>query len=237
MRRKAPVESETRTNQGRFGSGQSRQEALSQIWKRTKLFTKDIKVNRIFRGIEGTLREGFRVLPTGQKTIFVPCCRSMNRSLSCLFTPFACQAVQGIEIFIIPTTWQAFIGADFSAMAHFSRLRLKVLPRKQAHRSFPVKGINDKSPDVFSRNKSEQSFFVNRIDCWLYAIEQKMRRRMVLWCIKVLLVVSCFLSMELSLFFPGHALHEKGLQRQIDFGTLVNSQQRRTLAVPVINRG
>ena len=36
--------------------------------------------------------------------------------------------------------------------------------------------------------------------------------------------------------FPGHALHEKGLQRQIAVGTLVNSQQRRALAVPVINR-
>ena len=36
--------------------------------------------------------------------------------------------------------------------------------------------------------------------------------------------------------FPGHALHEKGLQRQISVGTLVNSQQRRALAVPVINR-
>ena len=36
--------------------------------------------------------------------------------------------------------------------------------------------------------------------------------------------------------FPGHALHEKGLQRQIAVGTLVNSQQRRALAVPVMNR-
>ena len=36
---------------------------------------------------------------------------------------------------------------------------------------------------------------------------------------------------------PGHALHEKGLQRQIAVGTLVNSQQRRALAVLVINRG
>ena len=32
-------------------------------------------------------------------------------------------------------------------------------------------------------------------------------------------------------------MHEKGLQRQIAVGTLVNSQQRRALAVPVINRG
>ena len=35
---------------------------------------------------------------------------------------------------------------------------------------------------------------------------------------------------------PGHALHEKGLQRQIGVGTLVNSQQRRAFVVPVINR-
>ena len=35
---------------------------------------------------------------------------------------------------------------------------------------------------------------------------------------------------------PGHALHETGLQRQMVVGTLVNSQQRRALAVPVINR-
>ena len=31
-------------------------------------------------------------------------------------------------------------------------------------------------------------------------------------------------------------MHEKGLQRQTGVGTLVNSQQRRALAVPVINR-
>ena len=35
---------------------------------------------------------------------------------------------------------------------------------------------------------------------------------------------------------PGHALHEKRLQRQIGVGTLVNSQQRRALAIPVINQ-
>ena len=39
-----------------------------------------------------------------------------------------------------------------------------------------------------------------------------------------------------SVYIPGHALHEKGLQRQIDVGTLVNSQQRRALAVPRLNR-
>ena len=39
-----------------------------------------------------------------------------------------------------------------------------------------------------------------------------------------------------DLVVPGHALHEKGLQRQIAVGTLVNSQQRRALAVPRLNR-
>ena len=37
-------------------------------------------------------------------------------------------------------------------------------------------------------------------------------------------------------FFPGYALHEKGLQEQIVVGTLVSSQERRALAVPLINR-
>ena len=37
--------------------------------------------------------------------------------------------------------------------------------------------------------------------------------------------------------FPGHALHEKGLQRQKGVGTLVSSQERRAFAVPRINRG
>ena len=36
---------------------------------------------------------------------------------------------------------------------------------------------------------------------------------------------------------PGHALHEKGLQRQIGVGTLVSSQEQRALLVPVTNRG
>ena len=36
--------------------------------------------------------------------------------------------------------------------------------------------------------------------------------------------------------FPGHALHEKGLQRQIGIGPLVGSQERRALLVPVLNR-
>ena len=37
--------------------------------------------------------------------------------------------------------------------------------------------------------------------------------------------------------FPGLALHEKGLQRQIGVGTLLSSQERRALFVPLINRG
>ena len=35
---------------------------------------------------------------------------------------------------------------------------------------------------------------------------------------------------------PGHALHEKGLQRQKGVGPLVGSQERRALLVPLINR-
>ena len=37
-------------------------------------------------------------------------------------------------------------------------------------------------------------------------------------------------------YFPGHALHEKGLQRQMGVGTLVSSQEERALLVLVINR-
>ena len=33
----------------------------------------------------------------------------------------------------------------------------------------------------------------------------------------------------------GHALHEKGLQRQLGVGTLVSSQERRALLVPLMN--
>ena len=36
---------------------------------------------------------------------------------------------------------------------------------------------------------------------------------------------------------PGHALHEKGLQRQIGVGTLVSTQERKALFVPLVNRG
>ena len=39
-----------------------------------------------------------------------------------------------------------------------------------------------------------------------------------------------------QVIIPRHALHEKGLQRQISVGTLVSSQERRALAVPLINR-
>ena len=35
---------------------------------------------------------------------------------------------------------------------------------------------------------------------------------------------------------PGHALHEKGLQRQKSIVPLVGSQDQRALLVPVINR-
>ena len=36
---------------------------------------------------------------------------------------------------------------------------------------------------------------------------------------------------------PGHALHEKGSQRQEGVGTLASSQERRVAVVPRINRG
>ena len=36
--------------------------------------------------------------------------------------------------------------------------------------------------------------------------------------------------------FPEHALHEKGLQRQLGVGTLVSNQGRRALVVPRVNR-
>ena len=36
--------------------------------------------------------------------------------------------------------------------------------------------------------------------------------------------------------FPGHALHEKGLQRQQGGGPLVGSQERRALLGPLISR-
>ena len=36
--------------------------------------------------------------------------------------------------------------------------------------------------------------------------------------------------------FPGHALHESGLRRQIGVGPLVSSQERRAAVVPRINR-
>ena len=37
--------------------------------------------------------------------------------------------------------------------------------------------------------------------------------------------------------FPGHALHEKGFQRQKGDGPLVSSQEQRALFFPVIKRG
>ena len=39
-----------------------------------------------------------------------------------------------------------------------------------------------------------------------------------------------------TLAIPGHALHDKGVQRQIGVGTLVSSKERRAAVVPVINR-
>ena len=51
-----------------------------------------------------------------------------------------------------------------------------------------------------------------------------------------MLYVGCLIYQILCrMYIPEHALHEKSLQRQIAVGTLVNSQQRRALAVSVIN--
>ena len=42
--------------------------------------------------------------------------------------------------------------------------------------------------------------------------------------------------MSRRLEIPGRALHEKGFERKINVVTLVNGQQRRVLALPLINR-
>ena len=42
---------------------------------------------------------------------------------------------------------------------------------------------------------------------------------------------------EIDLQFPGHAVHEKGLQRQKGVGPLVGSQEQRALTTPRSNRG
>ena len=59
------------------------------------------------------------------------------------------------------------------------------------------------------------------------------KKRISLVCAsRVTLKRRVFDALEIS----GHALHEKVLQRQIGVGTLVNSQQRRALAVRQLNR-
>ena len=54
--------------------------------------------------------------------------------------------------------------------------------------------------------------------------------------VAILFSVNLRQSVRLSIAFPGHALHEKRLQRQIGVGPLVSSQEQRALLVPVINR-
>ena len=44
-------------------------------------------------------------------------------------------------------------------------------------------------------------------------------------------------SQDQQTSIPGHALHEKGLQRQKSLGPLVSNQEERALLLPVINRG
>ena len=41
---------------------------------------------------------------------------------------------------------------------------------------------------------------------------------------------------QLLINHPGHALHEKGLQKQKGVGPLVTSQEQRALLVPRLNR-
>ena len=49
--------------------------------------------------------------------------------------------------------------------------------------------------------------------------------------------ISIFSIMARKIIILGHALREKGLQRQISVGTLVSSQERRALFVSLIYRG
>ena len=55
--------------------------------------------------------------------------------------------------------------------------------------------------------------------------------------IMIMIIILIITLMLLMLLIPGHALHEKGLHRQKGAGPLVSSQERRVLAVPLINRG
>ena len=43
--------------------------------------------------------------------------------------------------------------------------------------------------------------------------------------------------LRILIIFPGHALREKGLHRQLGVGTQVSSQERRAAVVPWISRG
>ena len=62
-----------------------------------------------------------------------------------------------------------------------------------------------------------------------------------------LFMISCYQSVysiiiiiiliTFVIIIPGHALHEKGLQRQKNVGPLVGSQEQRALLVPLITRG
>ena len=52
-----------------------------------------------------------------------------------------------------------------------------------------------------------------------------------------LMVVACGNLVILMGESPGHALHEKGLQRQKGAGPLVSSQERRALFIPLLKRG
>ena len=60
---------------------------------------------------------------------------------------------------------------------------------------------------------------------------------LLLVTVLIVIVIVIVIRITIVIIIPGHALHEKGLQRQIGDGTLVSSQERRALAVPLINRG
>ena len=55
--------------------------------------------------------------------------------------------------------------------------------------------------------------------------------------IYIIIILIINIHIYIYIYIPGHALHEKGLQRQKGASPLVSSQERRALAVPLINRG
>ena len=56
------------------------------------------------------------------------------------------------------------------------------------------------------------------------------------WYVRLVVADTYPISWSHLFKFPGHALHDKGLQRQKGVVPLVGSQEQRALLVPVINR-